>query len=352
VNQGKEKKNPRTNLKNGDRRGGDNRINRSRNISEANKAAGIKAGAGGAVEMVIGKDGRARPVRPNARVARVDRVEREQIGDESEELNTETNHTKSATNHSTGRGHSTKLVRLHKYLAECGVSSRRGAEDLISNGEVYVNGELIMTQGTKITPGRDEVKIKNRIIRPVEKGMLLFYKPKHVVTTLDDPEGRPTVADYLTVKYRSYYPVGRLDFDSTGLVLLTNDGDFAQCLMHPKFQYERVYEIVVDGDLPYSVVQEVARGVALEDGPVKGRLLIKSQGGARTTRCIITISEGRNRVIRRLFDHLEFPVLELHRIQHGPFKLGKMRPGQVIKVLESEYQAARRFALRQSEARH
>lgn len=236
-------------------------------------------------------------------------------------------------------------MRLHKYLAECGVASRRGAEEMIANGEVYVNGELIITQGTKITPGRDEVKIKNRIIRPVEKGVLLLYKPKNVVTTLEDPEGRPSVADYLTVKYRSYYPVGRLDFDSTGLVILTNDGELAQCLMHPKFQFERVYEIIVDGDLPQSIVRDVARGVALDDGPVKGRLVIKSPGGARTTRCIITISEGRNRVIRRLFDHLGYPVLELHRIQHGPFKLGKLRPGQVWKVTDSEYRRARQELL-------
>lgn len=244
-----------------------------------------------------------------------------------------------------GRGHSTRLVRLHKYLADCGVESRRGAEQLIENGEVYVNGELVLTQGTKITPGRDEVKINNRIIRPIEKGILLLHKPKRVVTTLDDPEGRPSVGDYLTTKYRSYYPVGRLDFDSTGLVILTNDGELAQSLMHPKFNLERVYEVVVDGDLPDGIARDVARGVALDDGPVKGRVVIKSQGGARTTRCQITISEGRNRVIRRLFDHLGYPVLELHRIQHGPFKLGKIRPGQVIRVPESEYQGARRKLL-------
>lgn len=235
-------------------------------------------------------------------------------------------------------------VRLQKYLSECGVASRRKAEALIERGRVQVNGAVVTELGTKITPGIDEVKVKGKLVSPVEKGIILFNKPEHVITSMDDPEGRPTVADYLSNKYLSYFPVGRLDFDSTGLVIMTNDGELAQTLLHPKFQVERTYDVLVKGSVSYEISQRFERGIQLEDGVVRGDAKVLDAPGdpeILSTWVRVTITIGRNRVVRRTFDKLGHPVMKLHRIKHGPFRLGSIRPGGMERFTEKQYRDVR-----------
>lgn len=235
-------------------------------------------------------------------------------------------------------------VRLQKYLSECGVASRRKAEALITRGRVQVNNSVVTELGTKITPGIDEVRVKGKLVLPVEKGILLFHKPEHVITSMDDPEGRPTVADYLSNKYLSYFPVGRLDFDSTGLVIMTNDGELAQVLLHPKFQVERTYDVLVEGSVSYEISQKFERGIHLDDGMVRGDaqvLDVPSDPEVQSTWVRVTITIGRNRVVRRTFDKLGHPVIKLHRIKHGPFRLGAIKPGKMEKFTERQYREMR-----------
>ena len=145
-----------------------------------------------------------------------------------------------------------KLVRLNKFLADCGVASRRKADEMILQGRVQINGSLAHEAGIKIDPDRDQILVNRKPVRPQPKGMAIFHKPRGVVTTMSDPEGRPSVADYLGKRYRGYYPAGRLDWDSSGLVILTNDGDLAECLMHPRFGTIRVYQVKVSLDGSFS----------------------------------------------------------------------------------------------------
>jgi len=224
------------------------------------------------------------------------------------------------------------------------VASRRRAESLIERGRVQVNDQIVTELGTKIDPEIDEVRVKGRLIKPIERGVIILNKPPAVITSMDDPEGRPTVADFLSARYRSYYPVGRLDWESTGLVIMTNDGEMAQKLLHPKYQVDRTYEVLVEGSMPYEVASRIDRGVNLEEGIAKGHAKVMDRPSERSfpaTWVRVTLSIGWNRVIRRIFDKLGFPVVELHRVKHGPFKLGQLKPGEVRKLSEKEYQDAR-----------
>lgn len=235
-----------------------------------------------------------------------------------------------------------KEVRLQKFLAESGVASRRQAEKLILEGKVRVNGKTIQVLGTKVNPELDTVQIGNLTLQKVKKGILLFHKPRGVVSTLKDPEGRPCVGDYVTKKYRSYYPVGRLDWETTGLLVLTNDGELAEHLAHPRFKFVRCYHARVEGIADERIIAKIARGVRLHDGVVSGDVKIL-KGDSRTTWIEIKLKEGKNRVVRRLMEKLEFPVLKLKRVQHGPFKLGGLAPGQMRALSEREYNRLRRL---------
>jgi 23S rRNA pseudouridine2605 synthase len=151
-------------------------------------------------------------------------------------------------------------VRLQKFLAECGVGSRRKMEQFIKEGRVRVNGQVVTELGRKIDPSVDQVEVNRRPVRPAPKGVLLLNKPRGVVSTLSDPEGRRTVSEFVTKHYASYFPVGRLDWDSTGLMVLTNDGEMAERLMHPRFGFERVYEARVEGSVPQAALDKLRKG--------------------------------------------------------------------------------------------
>lgn len=238
-------------------------------------------------------------------------------------------------------------VRLQKYLAECGVASRRNCEELIREGRVRVNGDLVTELGTKVTPGTDRVTLNRKPVLPNELGLILLNKPRSVLSTTHDPGGRRTVKELLPKGYAGYVPVGRLDFDSTGLVLLTNDGELAHRLLHPKFGWPRVYEVKVSGFLDERMLGRLRRGVKLEDGVVRAEVEVLRTGNDSTW-LRVSIGVGRNRILRRLFEHLRRPVLKLHRVKHGPLSIGKLRVGGIRILPPSEYERVRGFIFEKS----
>jgi 23S rRNA pseudouridine2605 synthase len=221
-------------------------------------------------------------------------------------------------------------------------------EELIAEGKVRINGETVSTPGATVDPVRDRVEVNRKPVRPLAKGLLLFHKPRGVVTTMSDPEGRPSVGDYLTKKYRSFYPVGRLDWDSSGLVVCTNDGDIADRLMHPRYGFPRTYHARVEGLVSQETISKLGRGVRLADGPARGKAEILSSDD-KTTWVEVVVMEGRNRLVRRLFERVGHPVMKLKRIAHGPFKIGKLQTGDIRPLTESEYQLIREKILSREE---
>ena len=238
------------------------------------------------------------------------------------------------------------LVRLQKFISECGVCSRRAAEELIQAGKVKVNGQVVTALGSKIEAGSDRVEVRGRFIQAAPKGILLFHKPRGVVATLADPEGRRTVADYLTKHYESYFPVGRLDYDSSGLLILTNDGELAERLLHPRYGHLRTYHVRVEGRVSESALRKIERGVKLEDGLARA-VPVVLETDEKSTWLQLTVAEGRNRLIRRLMERVEHPVMKLRRISHGPFRLGTLRPGGVKKLSDRDYRFFRQKVMGQ-----
>lgn len=240
---------------------------------------------------------------------------------------------------------SVEPVRLQKFLSECGVASRRAAEILIQEGKVKVNGNIVTELGTKVTPGKDQVRVRNKIVLAAPKGIILLHKPKGVVSSLHDPEGRRSIADFITKPYRSYFPVGRLDWDSTGLIVLTNDGELAERLMHPRYGFERKYHVRVEGHMSDKELRRIERGVNLPDGRIEAKVTVLEQDD-KSMWLEMIITEGRNRVIRRLMDHLRHQVIKLQRISHGPFELGKIKAGGMRHLTQKEYLRARAKVMR------
>ncbi len=232
-------------------------------------------------------------------------------------------------------------IRLQKFLSECGVASRRHAEKLIVEGKVEVNNVVVKELGTKVHPQRDIVRVSRRIVKPAQRGIILLNKPRGVVSTLSDPEGRPTVAEFLTKHFKSYFPVGRLDWDSTGLMILTNDGEMAERLMHPRYGFERTYHVRVEGIPNDNTIQKLEQGVRLEDGLARAKAIRLLKNDENSAWIEITIAEGRNRIVRRMMDKVRHPVMKLKRVSYGPFRLGNLDTGQIRKLTEKEYQQIR-----------
>jgi 23S rRNA pseudouridine2605 synthase len=228
------------------------------------------------------------------------------------------------------------MVRLQKILSAAGAASRRAAEELIRQGRVGVNGEIVRTLGAKADPDSDEITLDGRRLRVrVRPRYILLNKPRGYVTTRRDPEGRRTVMDLLTRVREYIYPVGRLDYDSDGLLLLTSDGELAARLTHPRHGVARVYEAIVAGDPEDSALEMLRRGLYLEGddrrptapaGVKRGTTIGK--GRQQTTKLIITLNEGRNRQIRRMCAQIGHPVRSLTRVRMGPITLRDLRPGE------------------------
>lgn len=226
--------------------------------------------------------------------------------------------------------------RLQKIIAQAGIASRRAAETLILEGRVTVNGE-IAGLGMKADPLQDHVKVDGKLItRREPKVYYLFYKPRGVVTSLSDPEGRPTVKEYFANIRLRVFPVGRLDYDSEGLLIVTNDGDFANVLMHPSHQIAKVYVVKVRGLIDEDALQRLRVGVKLEDGMTEPAKVKRIRTAENNCWVQITIHEGRNRQVRRMFEHVGHPVTRLKRISIHGLTVGGLKPGQYRQLSPEE----------------
>ena len=235
-------------------------------------------------------------------------------------------------------------MRLQKYLAECGVASRRHAEDMITQGLVQINGITVREMGLKVEEG-DEVRVRGDIVTPqAEKRYVLYYKPIGEVTTSSDPEGRPTVLDQFRDFPVRLYPVGRLDFDSEGLLLLTNDGDLTARLTHPSGEVNKSYIARVSLQLTDEELNHLRFGIMIDGRKTAkaGAKILKQE--SLFTDVLITIHEGRNRQIRRMVEALGHQVIRLKRVKYGPVELGTLARGEWRELSAQEVSDLRRSA--------
>ncbi|MBQ1326219.1 MAG: rRNA pseudouridine synthase [Solobacterium sp.] len=229
--------------------------------------------------------------------------------------------------------------RLQKVIAAAGIASRRKAEELILAGRVKVNGETVRTLGTKVS-SRDTVEVDGKLLQKEEKVFWLMNKPLHTVCTRKDDRGRQTVLDLMDVKER-VYPVGRLDYDTTGVLLLTNDGDFANRMMHPRNHLPKTYEAAIEGLIQDEQAEQLSRGIELEDGmtlPAEVKIILRNPGKNKSV-LQITIFEGRNREVRRMMEHFGFRITRLDRVRYGNLDAGKLRRGEYRRLKKHEIDA-------------
>ncbi|MBR4500990.1 MAG: rRNA pseudouridine synthase [Clostridia bacterium] len=233
-------------------------------------------------------------------------------------------------------------MRLQKYLALCGVASRRHAEEMIASGRVTVNGITVTQMGTQAEEG-DVVCVDGRQVFPeAEKKYIIYHKPAGEVTTVSDPEGRPTVLDRFSDIGVRLFPVGRLDYDSEGLLLLTNDGDLAEKMMHPSHEVDKAYYCKVLGTVTPEALRQLAKGVMLDDHPTSPARVRLIRQEAFDAIVMVTIHEGRNRQVRRMFEELGYKVLMLRRVRFGPLDLGDLKRGQWRFLEENEIRELKR----------
>jgi 23S rRNA pseudouridine2605 synthase len=234
-------------------------------------------------------------------------------------------------------------IRLQKYIAACGIASRRGAERLIREGKVTVNGATVREMGVIVEPEYDQVAVEGRLLARIEPFVYyMLNKPVGVLSTAKDDRGRRTVVDLLGNVTERVYPVGRLDYDSCGLLLLTNDGELAQRLIHPRYQVKKVYRVVVDGFPTKEDVNHWSQGVMLEDGPTLPARVERLRTLSGGTELLFELHEGRNRQIRRMCAALGYQVVSLCRIGMGPLTLGRLSAGRSRRLTDIELGNLRR----------
>ena len=226
--------------------------------------------------------------------------------------------------------------RIQKIIAQMGIASRRKAEEIIAEGRVTVNGKVALI-GEKADPSKDHIKVDGKLlIRREPKVYLMFNKPKNVVTSLADPQGRPTIKDYLkSIRYR-VFPVGRLDFDSEGLLLLTNDGDFTNAVLHPSRKIPKTYMVKVKGIIDDNKINKLRLGVRLEDGrtlPARVKFARQSQNNSWIE---IAITEGKKRQVRRMVEAVGHPALKLRRVSINGVRLSGLKIGELRPLTERE----------------
>lgn len=230
-------------------------------------------------------------------------------------------------------------VRLNKLLAERGLASRRGADKLIEEGRVIVNGKKVYELGVKVNPNQDKIVVDGKPLKSKGEYLyIMFHKPKNVITSMNDPLERVTVADYMESVPARVFPIGRLDWDSEGLLLLTNDGEFAQKVMHPKTEVTKTYHVKLNGQpLPYQI-KKLLTGVTIPGGRVKAKHVEKLKATkSKTAKSSdkndwykIVITEGKNHQVREMFKKIGFDVIKLHRVAIGKLRLGQLDRGQFV----------------------
>lgn len=227
-----------------------------------------------------------------------------------------------------------KPVRLQKYLASCGIASRRKAEEFIEAGRVKVNGKVITNMGEKVVAGRDKVVCDGKPVTPeTELVYVLLNKPKGYVTTLSDPQGRPVVTSLVGDIGHRLFPVGRLDLDTEGALLLTNDGNLAQKIQHPKHETNKTYEALLQGHPGKEKLKKLEEGVLIEEKMTAPATIEVIKHLQRQTLVKITIHEGRKRQVKKMFEFIGNPVISLKRIAYGRLFLGKLPSGK-YKILK------------------
>ncbi|HYW34621.1 MAG TPA: pseudouridine synthase [Balneolaceae bacterium] len=229
-------------------------------------------------------------------------------------------------------------IRLNKYIAHCGYCSRREADDYIAAGKVQVNGETVTQMGVKVRR-TDQVKVEGQTLSLEKFEYILLNKPKDTITTTDDPRGRDTVMDKIEdATGKRVYPVGRLDRHTMGLLLLTNDGDLAHRLMHPKYTVRKVYEVETRRKLRDEELDQLLKGIELEDGPASAYRIERTPDGI-----LLTIFEGRNRLVRRMMEYFGTEVTKLKRIDYAGLSLKDVRMGRWRYLRPNEINALRKL---------
>lgn len=222
-----------------------------------------------------------------------------------------------------------KPVRLQKFLAHAGVASRRKCEKIIESRRVQVDGRTVSAMGIKITPGKERVMVDGKEITAAEEHVyILLYKPKGYVTTVADPQGRPIVTSFLQNVKERVFPVGRLDLDTEGALLLTNDGELTQAILHPSNEVFKTYEVLVKG-LPKSPdLHSLETGVMVDDKKTSPAKVLFKEKIQQNSLIQITIHEGRKRQVKKMFQAIGHPVLSLKRLAYGNLGLGNLKPGK------------------------
>lgn len=230
-------------------------------------------------------------------------------------------------------------MRLNRYLASCGVASRRKSDELIEQGKVFVNKEPAES-GMIVNPKKDIVEVEGKRVYPQQKGYYIFYKPLNVLTTLSDPQGRKTISEFISHLSERLFPVGRLDFDSEGLLFLTNDGQLAHKVQHPKYEIEKEYLVKVSRRLNEEEELRFREGVSLEEGVTsKSELKYLNSKGLYQ----VILHQGWHRQIRRMFESFGVEVIALKRVRIGNLKLEDLKPGKYRKLKEEEIKTLKRI---------
>ncbi len=236
------------------------------------------------------------------------------------------------------------MIRLNKLLAERGLASRRGADKMIEEGLVMVNGKKVYELGIKVDPANDQIKVDGKPLRSKNQNIyIMFHKPKNVITSMTDPLGRITVADYMNGVPGRVFPIGRLDWDSEGLLLMTNDGDFANKVMHPKTEVTKTYHVKLNGQPRPDQIDKLLRGVPIPGGRVKAKNVEKIKAVKEKNKKTsekndwykIVITEGKNHQVREMFKKIGFDVLKLQRVAIGKLKLGTLDRGSLVYLNEA-----------------
>lgn len=227
-------------------------------------------------------------------------------------------------------------IRLQKVLSQAGIASRRAAEDLIFRGRVEVNGEVVAEQGRRVDPTKDVIRVDGVRVPPQRQTRyLVLNKPRGVLSAMEDPHGRRTLAEFVPDGVRLFH-VGRLDADTEGLLLLTNDGDFAQRMTHPSYEVPKTYVAEVSGLVSPATLKRLLKGIVLEDGPIQADRVQLVQRAEDRSLVKVELHSGRNRIVRRMFDAVGHPVRKLSRVAIGPVRLGELRSGQVRELTGEE----------------